>query len=588
MKVSIDVQCLQSASSKRGIGDYTRSFLASFIDETETEIVFLLNNLEPLEQDLYDFLTEFTQKVKFVFFTPLTLKPSNYAERIEFEKLNMILYTETIDSLQVDLHLIMSFFEGFNNSMYCGIDKERETNTKFAVIIYDFIPHLNPTDYLSESRYQIFYGEKIQQLKNFDLFLSISDKVAKDIIKVLEVEADKIVTILGGPRLKIGSTPRKTTDRINFLFVGGSEPRKNLENVIAAFELLSKESVYNKMGLTVIGPTKIEHKLRVENVKGITYDYLPEKDFEQIWRDSDCILIPTIDEGLNLVLLDSLATGKNVILSEIPTHREIISEHFEGYFEKHSAIALKNRISNVLNEDHEIGKQNVFQYQLPENYNWKTVAEKAYVGMEKLIHKKQSRRIVDSKILVVTPWPPSKTGIANYVRNFLNDIKVGKKVDILTDLSNFKKEDKNFEFITLQGLIENYSNYDHVVYHLGNSFFHDFMLDVVHAFPGIVVMHDQKLKLWMSYLQNYAQRGKYESQNIYESHGYLALMNQSSESVKDKFNQDLLSRNFLHSATTVVVHSEYARTLIISNFPEITEKIIISPMYTPLKDLRNE
>jgi glycosyltransferase involved in cell wall biosynthesis len=588
MKISIDVQCLQSASAKRGIGDYTRGFLASFIDKTETEVVFLLNNLEPVEQDVYDFMAQFTQKVKFVFFTPITIKPLNFAENIEFEKLNMILYAETINALQVDLHLIMSFFEGFNNYIYCGIDKNTKNNTKFAVIIYDFIPHLDPTNYLNEPRYKNFYREKIDQLKNFDLFFSISDKVAEDISEILEIEKDKVVTILGGPRLKILSAPKKSTDRVKFLFLGGSESRKNLEIVLQAFELLAKESVYKKMELTIIGATKTEHKARIENIKGKTYDYLSDKNFEQIWKDSDCILLPTLDEGLNLVLLDSLATGKNIILSQTPTHREVVAEHFEGYFQKYSTEALKNRIIHILKDDNRIGKENGFTYQLPEKYNWKTVAEKAYAGIEELIHKTHIRRLDDSKILVVTPWPPSKTGIANYVRNFLKDIKLGKKVDILTDQGNFTEEDKNFKFITVQKLIKNYSNYDHIVYHLGNSFFHDFMIDIVHAFPGIVVMHDQKLKLWMSYLQNYARRGQYESQNIYESHGYFALTKQSSESEKEEFNQDLLSRNILHCATIVVVHSEYARKLIISNFPEITEKIIVTPMYVPMNEFRNE
>src|SRR5690606_13387917 len=111
-----------------------------------------------------------------------------------------------------------------------------------------------------------------------------------------------------------------------FISVGSLIYRKNMEFLIKAFNDYSKD---NKGSLLILGDGPLRDKLKasagpktyfVGNVKNVS-DYLLR---------SDCFLSSSFSEGLPNTVLEALVAGLPVLLSDIPSHREIEVECSEA------------------------------------------------------------------------------------------------------------------------------------------------------------------------------------------------------------------------------------------------------------------
>jgi glycosyltransferase involved in cell wall biosynthesis len=60
-------------------------------------------------------------------------------------------------------------------------------------------------------------------------------------------------------------------------------------------------------------------------------DVLPKHEIVRVMRDADALIHPSLMEGLPNVVLESLAVGTPVIVSDIPAHRDIVENGYNGY-----------------------------------------------------------------------------------------------------------------------------------------------------------------------------------------------------------------------------------------------------------------
>ncbi|AYV83504.1 MAG: glycosyltransferase [Hyperionvirus sp.] len=95
----------------------------------------------------------------------------------------------------------------------------------------------------------------------------------------------------------------------------------------------------------------------------------------------------------------------------------------------------------------------------------------------------------NSKIAIVTPYPPEFTGVADFSFATIQELsKYIKKIDIYTDskikLNNINKMDD---------IRWKRKNYDRVVYVVGNSGYHLKIINYLKEFGGICILHDDNL-----------------------------------------------------------------------------------------------
>jgi glycosyltransferase involved in cell wall biosynthesis len=78
-----------------------------------------------------------------------------------------------------------------------------------------------------------------------------------------------------------------------------------------------------------------------------------------------------------------------------------------------------------------------------------------------------------AKIAVLTPLPPARTGVAHYASMLIPALAKRADVRAFDSLEGYRRAD-----------------FDHVIYHLGNNPFHEFVYAEAMREPGVIVLHD--------------------------------------------------------------------------------------------------
>lgn len=173
--------------------------------------------------------------------------------------------------------------------------------------------------------------------KNFERSIRISDVLITP-SKFVENEARERL----GEDLDIRSIPNgydpglffpKDTDtrRPYILFVGTLEPRKNIRNLIHAFNSLPK-TVQNDHDLLICGTYgwKSEDLLRFlksqENPKIRYLGYVNGEKLAELYRGATCLVYPSFYEGFGLPPLEAMACGCPVIVSRSSSLPEVCGD----------------------------------------------------------------------------------------------------------------------------------------------------------------------------------------------------------------------------------------------------------------------
>lgn len=107
-----------------------------------------------------------------------------------------------------------------------------------------------------------------------------------------------------------------------FLSVSSLEPRKNLANLVKAYNLLSEEvTAEHKLVLVGAGnrlfsdPGLAEVISQVQSGSVIAPGYIPEEDLPSIYRMATALVFPSLYEGFGLPVLEAMAASTPVITS---------------------------------------------------------------------------------------------------------------------------------------------------------------------------------------------------------------------------------------------------------------------------------
>lgn len=111
----------------------------------------------------------------------------------------------------------------------------------------------------------------------------------------------------------------KTTNRI--LQIGATrEPYKNTFNILKAFKILQDEYKENIQLLKIGAPYTAgqERFIRQSGLgEAIKYlGFLPRNELPKFYGDSDLLLMPSLDEGFSLPILEAMACGTPVVTSQ--------------------------------------------------------------------------------------------------------------------------------------------------------------------------------------------------------------------------------------------------------------------------------
>jgi glycosyltransferase involved in cell wall biosynthesis len=152
--------------------------------------------------------------------------------------------------------------------------------------------------------------------KRADLVLTLSESARGDLERVLQLARAKIrITYLGAPPLD----PEPSSKEPYFLFVGGSEKRKNLAAALDAFASL------DGFELRVVGSHTASpvHDARREQPGVRWLGHVGEDELAELYRHATALVFPSRYEGFGLPLLEAMARHTAVIASNSSSIPEV-------------------------------------------------------------------------------------------------------------------------------------------------------------------------------------------------------------------------------------------------------------------------
>jgi len=195
-------------------------------------------------------------------------------------------------------------------------------------------------------------------------------------------------------------------DRI-LLYVGRIEPVKGLMSVIEAIEILkNKNSDFSRrLKLIVIGGgeknrdfEKNREVLRIERaVKSKSLEknimFLGSKKQDQLkkfYSAADALIVPSLYESFGLVVLEALACGTPILVSQIGKMKTIVEEGMNGFcFQPNKSEALATSIEYFYRHKHELWSAEKIRRDIIEKFSWEKTGKETFRSFEEFLKKRR-------------------------------------------------------------------------------------------------------------------------------------------------------------------------------------------------------
>ncbi len=164
-----------------------------------------------------------------------------------------------------------------------------------------------------------------------------------DLDKFFKVSSEEKINL----RKKLGINNKKLV----FITVGSIISRKNSEIIIKSFQKTDKDRT-----LVILGDGPLRQNLEEisKDNKNIVFKG-QVSNVDEYLKASDFFVSASLAEGMPNTVLEAMACGLPVILSNIEPHKEVVKEtNLKKYlFETNDEKKLKNNIDNIFKEDYE-------------------------------------------------------------------------------------------------------------------------------------------------------------------------------------------------------------------------------------------
>ena len=279
----------------------------------------------------------------------------------------------------------------------------RSPKTRYAVTIHDLTSFLHPESlpraYGIYNRFAIRYA-----LRHADVVLTVSESVRREIAARWPQYAGRVSMVYPGLCLEYrrSESAAGLADRYDlvclnsllekqkyFLFVGTVEKRKNLRVVIEAFLNVKKRPDTSAYKLVLAGrpgfgfeelKTIIDRSGHSEDI--IVTGYVTSDDCRRLYRNAAAYVFPSVYEGFGFPQLECMATHLPLILSDIPTNREV-SDEYGLFFDKADPDALAEQMMLIVRGQYPYQEKATIADRLLGVYDWDTLAKDylaAYAG----------------------------------------------------------------------------------------------------------------------------------------------------------------------------------------------------------------
>lgn len=604
MRVALDLQPCQTESRWRGIGRYSSDLAAALLRRgCRHEFVLGLDGTYPSPaSDLRERFGCHAQAPSFLtYYYPLPHLPVSVqtdARRSAAESLIRHKYAQ----FSPEVVHVNSLFEGFFEHA-AGLGRLAGLpGTVSSVTLYDLIPLVLPDWYLVDPVYRDWYRHRLEQVSCFDVVFCISEATRRDAIEHLGLPEDRLFVIDAGVDGRLLDAARNAPLDAGFrrrfgiegryvLYTGNADPRKNLAGAVQAFAEVPAELrrgiqlVLNQVG-DAQAIRKIARTAGLEDRDLVVTGHVHDDELEALLRNCHLFYFPSLYEGFGLPVLEAMACGAPTICADNSSLPEVMGRA-DATFDARSTQSIATKLSQALADDGFRESLRRHGRERAARFTWDNSADKALQAWGGAVERKARAQIhVASeqrlRIAIVTPLPPDRTGIADYMAELVKALGERMEIELFVGADETVEHSRGLPHRVShwRELERRLQRFDQIVYQMGNSPFHSHMFDLMQRHPGVVVLHDIYLSAMLNNMDLYEGYPGILAEEIEFSHGRGPLLEMEAPGRRSSIVQSLpCSRRVLECADAIIVHSGHSLDTITSHYPGVTRSPIFqAPM----------
>lgn len=595
MRIVIDLQGAQAENRQRGIGRYSLSLAKAIIRNAgKHEILLALNGsfpetIERIRVGFTDILPQENIRIWYVSGEVSSLVGDNIQRR----KVAELTRESFLFSLKPDVLLVTSLFEGLVDNAVTSIGL-LSNNVPTAVILYDLIPFIHRHPYLENPVVESWYENKLDHLRRGDLFLAISESSRQEGISYLGFPEGISVNIstAADPQFKPQSISHAAEAGIRkkyglkkpyVMYTGGIDHRKNIEGLIRSYAALSKK-IRDQHQLVIVCSIQPSDKTRLEELAKkhklnknelIFTGFIPEGDLLNLYALCEVFIFPSRHEGFGLPALEAMSCGRAVIGANISSVPEVIGRH-DALFDPGNDEEITAKLLAVLTDEKFRVSLEKHGLKQAKKFSWDKSATYSIKALEKLHQDHQQKKSIKPslvsrpKMAFVSPLPPERSGISDYSVELLPELSRHYEIEVIVEQNEVTASwvNANCQIRDVAYFRAHANDYDRVLYHFGNSDYHQHMFGLLEEVPGVVVLHDFFLSGIVAHMEVTGYKENAWALDLYRAHGYSALQHRFH--VKD--TADVVwkypcNHQVISNATGVIVHSENSKRLAARWYP---------------------
>jgi glycosyltransferase involved in cell wall biosynthesis len=264
------------------------------------------------------------------------------------------------------------------------------------------VPDVNPLldipgfeVYRRRLRSRVYYQIMAMATRKADAVITFSNRAAEDVARIIGIPPDRIyVTPLAPqathrpqPEYRVGEVcVRYRLQRPYVLSIAATfDIRKDLSTTVRAFKLLQETSSETHLGLVIAGDNRrlslraADDPRPVAEELGISSDVrlsglIADEDLPALYSGAKLLICTSVYEGFALSVLEAMACGTPVLVSDIETMRELCGEA-AAYAPVGNAQAFADQLLRLsqdkswANQLRELGREKANEY------SWAKTAE---------------------------------------------------------------------------------------------------------------------------------------------------------------------------------------------------------------------
>jgi glycosyltransferase involved in cell wall biosynthesis len=585
MRIVIDLQGAQTESRFHGIGRYSLDFALAVARNPRGHEIWLLINghVASSARELRGLFTDLVPPERMLTFFPPDALELQIAKERPRRTAAELTRAHLIRSVDPDCLLITSLIEP-PGSEAVTTNNADDVDTMSAAILYDLIPWLNADVYLADAGLRQYYEAKLEEIKKMRLLLAISESSRQEAVEHLGTDPADVVTISSAAREAFSPGVASVSDlrpelgvsrRFIMYAPSGYDPRKNLIGLIQAFaQLPAALRAEHQLVITSKFADHDHERLRIAARKaGLDNDdlvltgFVSDADLILLYRATELFVYPSLHEGFGLPALEAMRCGAPVIGSNRTSVPEILGSE-TALFDPTSVPAIADKITELLLDEEARAALRIHGLTQARKFSWEATADRALDAIENAFGPRTSAEAaaeqqpeLRQRLALVTPMPPLATGIAFYAADLLPALARRFDVTLICDQAeaDIPECERPIARHDPSWLRDHADEFDHIVYQLGNSEFHAFMVPLLQEVPGAVVLHDFFLSGMFRAAHATGRIPDGLSTALRSSHGDVAWRIDGLDEIEQTFPAN---RPVLNDALGVIVHSQHARDLI--------------------------